>query len=81
VVSANHPTFFIPKLEQGALFMQGKMKEVAKTAPGVIWKLLVSIFKLVKNPLNSCISTFHPPRQNLAWRTRTFPTDNRAFKS
>ena len=48
---ANHPTSSFQNWEQGALFMQGKLKEIAKTAPGVIRRSAVSIFKSVKNPL------------------------------
>lgn len=50
---ANDSGFFVKDIEDMLLLAQGKMKELARRRPSVLWNLLCATMKLVKNPLHT----------------------------
>lgn len=48
---ANDRGFFVKHIEDMVLLTQGKMKELARRRPSVLWNLLCATMKLVRNPL------------------------------
>ena len=50
---ANHRSFFVSRIEHMLMLSQGKMGELAKSSPRVVWQMLRSMFKFVGNPLKT----------------------------